>query len=282
MYGYGYQHSKILNDGFTGILDAYGSATAAYSIRRLSSTYSGDALRVRRSSDSSELDIGFDVDGYLDTVALLAFISNDGYVVTWYDQSGNSKDVTCSVAASQPQIVATGALVTDNSLAAIDFDGTNDYMIGSAGDWDSDDVSGFMVLNNTGGTSTRVLDARGTGSGGTVQGWQIKTDDTAFDNGASAFLVMANLGTSNGVIRSVLFNQTDGKVYEDDSILGTGTSGVSLNINGGKVTTIGSNSNGQNTDFFDGKLQEIIIYPSYQLTDVSAINTLINDYYGVY
>ena len=57
----------------TPLLDTYSGAAAAYSLRKLSSSYSGNAIRVRRSSDNAEQDIGFNVFGELDTVSLLAF-----------------------------------------------------------------------------------------------------------------------------------------------------------------------------------------------------------------
>lgn len=41
--------------------------------------------------------------------------ANDGFVTSWYDQSGNSNDATQSVASSQPKIVDAGALVTNSS-----------------------------------------------------------------------------------------------------------------------------------------------------------------------
>ena len=62
--------------GFTGLLDEYSGAAAAYSVRRLSSSYTDGLIRVRRSSDDAEQDIGFDANGDLDTTALLAFVGN--------------------------------------------------------------------------------------------------------------------------------------------------------------------------------------------------------------
>ncbi|GIV57693.1 MAG: hypothetical protein KatS3mg042_0606 [Rhodothermaceae bacterium] len=71
----------------TYLLDEYPDAYAAYSLRKLSSTYTGPAIRVRRSSDDAEQDIGFGADDFLDTAALTAFVgSGDGYVTTWYSQ----------------------------------------------------------------------------------------------------------------------------------------------------------------------------------------------------
>ena len=60
--------------GFTGLIDVLGvSATRAYSTRRLASAYVGSAIRIRRSSDNAEQDIGF-VGENLDTAAISTFV----------------------------------------------------------------------------------------------------------------------------------------------------------------------------------------------------------------
>ena len=44
------------------LLDQYGDdITAAYSVRKLRNDYGGSAMRIRRFSDNSEQDIGFDL-----------------------------------------------------------------------------------------------------------------------------------------------------------------------------------------------------------------------------
>jgi hypothetical protein len=66
------------NPTFSGILDTYTGATAGYSTRRLTNTYTGGLIRVRRSSDDAEQDIGYDSNGEdLDTFGLLAFVNAD-------------------------------------------------------------------------------------------------------------------------------------------------------------------------------------------------------------
>lgn len=56
------------------VLDSLSApSAAAYSLRKLRSAYSGDAIRVRRSSDNAEQDIGF-VNNELDVTALTAFV----------------------------------------------------------------------------------------------------------------------------------------------------------------------------------------------------------------
>jgi hypothetical protein len=47
----------------------------------------------------------------------------DGFVETWYDQSGNGKDATQATAGSQPKIVNAGSLLT----AGVTFDGSDDH-----------------------------------------------------------------------------------------------------------------------------------------------------------
>ncbi len=52
-------------------------ATAAYGLRKLRTAYNGNAIRIRRSSDNSERNIGFLPNGDLDVPAIQAFLNND-------------------------------------------------------------------------------------------------------------------------------------------------------------------------------------------------------------
>jgi hypothetical protein len=104
------------------LLDAI-SSVAAYSVRKLRTAYAGACMRVRRSSDNAEADIGFGVSGNLDTTALLAHVgAGSGYVRTWYDQSGNARNAGQATAGYQARIVNAG--VVD---ARPVFDGANDF-----------------------------------------------------------------------------------------------------------------------------------------------------------
>lgn len=103
----------------------------AYSVRKIRSGYAGSCLRVRRSSDSTQQDIGFDGNGLLDTTALLAFVgAGSGFVAKWYNQgtAGSSADIANATAGAQPRIVNAGVVDTKNSLPTVVFDGTNDFL----------------------------------------------------------------------------------------------------------------------------------------------------------
>ena len=102
----------------------YTSSFVAYSIaRKLSSTYTGSAIRVQRSSDSTTQDIGF-VDNLLDTASLNTFVgANTGVVTIWYDQSGNGINVTGTAT-----IINAGTLITSSAgIPAVNFDGSSQY-----------------------------------------------------------------------------------------------------------------------------------------------------------
>lgn len=84
----------------------------AGSVRKLRAAYAGSAIRVRRSSDNTETDIGFDVNGHLDTATLLTFVgAGNGFVTKVYDQSvAAGSPMAQTTAGSQPAIVLAGVL----------------------------------------------------------------------------------------------------------------------------------------------------------------------------
>lgn len=107
------------------LLDSFPGAAAAYSTRRLNSAYMGAALRVRRSNDNAEQDIGFLASGDFDEAALTTFVgAASGFVTTWYDQSGNARNATQTTAANQPRIVNAGVVEKVNGRASVFYPGS--------------------------------------------------------------------------------------------------------------------------------------------------------------
>ncbi|TKC02362.1 arabinofuranosidase catalytic domain-containing protein [Pedobacter cryotolerans] len=103
--------------GLTSSTPAY----VAFSMRKLSSAYNGNAIQVRRSSDNATQNIGF-VGSELDITSLNTFIgSSNGYVTIWYDQSGNGRNMSQPNAINQPRIVNAGVLDTENGKPFIRF-----------------------------------------------------------------------------------------------------------------------------------------------------------------
>jgi PKD repeat protein len=93
------------------ILDQISTGTqiVAYSLRKLRTAYSGPAIRVERSSDNTQLDIGF-LGFELDVDAASAFAGVGTLkVVTWYDQTLTGKNAT-ALYAHAPTLVLEGTL----------------------------------------------------------------------------------------------------------------------------------------------------------------------------
>lgn len=108
------------------LLDKLGNADMAYSLRRLRDAYTGYAVRVRRSTDNAELDIGFDTNGHFDGAALTSFLqAAQGHVAIWYDQTGNERHMLQPLMASQPRVLAGQV----NGRHAVVSDGADDYML---------------------------------------------------------------------------------------------------------------------------------------------------------
>lgn len=96
----------------------------AYALRKIRSAYSGSAIRVRRSSDNTEADIGFTGAGVVDEAALLSHVgAGDGYITKWYDQGTGAVDFAQTTTGLQPQIAASGVVHKVNGLPAVKFSG---------------------------------------------------------------------------------------------------------------------------------------------------------------
>ena len=141
----------------SALLDSYSGAAAAYSLRKLTSTYTGSAIRVRRSSDNTEMDIGFDSNGNLDTVALSQFVgSGSGFVKTWYDQSGNGRNVAQTTAANQPRIINSGSLELLNNKVCVSNYGQNQWLQLNSFGSNIASIFSFAMVGSFGNDTYRV------------------------------------------------------------------------------------------------------------------------------
>jgi hypothetical protein len=138
-------------------LDRIGTASAAaFGTRRLRADYLGAALRVRRSTDNAEADIGFNSVGGLDTVALLAHVGGgSGFLATWYEQSGNGRHATQTTAASQPRIVNAGVVDTLNGDPSLFFSGAQALVCGGTRFGDTINFSAVSTIRRDDATATQ-------------------------------------------------------------------------------------------------------------------------------
>lgn len=265
------------------LLDAYGGAGAAYSVRKLSSSYTGSALRVRRSSDNTEQDIGF-VGLDLDTTALSSFVgANNGFVTTWYDQSGNNRNMTNTTASQQPQIVTSGVVNLRNGDISIYFNNASSQHLSSTYLLTNGPISTFGVLNVDGTTSASRI--------GLFQSNKFeicKQVDTWGFQAVSDLAAVVTTSPSTVAYISQILPLTNGSSYLTYSNWNGNSNVVKYRRNGVAATSSGtSGSNLRTTNFapfyyYKGYISEIIIYPTDQASNITGIETNINGYYNIY
>jgi hypothetical protein len=254
------------------LLDLYPNATTAYSIRKLRTAYTGNCIRVRRSSDNAEQNIGF-VGNDLDTSSLLSFVGvGNGFVTTWYDQSGNANDGIQTTAANQPQIVSAGSLLTQNTKPRLAFDGSNDSFNITSILYNTSHYQSFVGKRDA--SSRRLLALASTTNAYLFTLW---TDNKYYLQGNSANYQTSNATdtTTSQVLLTGLRTGAGMQIYKNNSIIS------STNLNspiGNNINTIGNYSN--NTNF--GSLQEVIFYNNDQSTNRTGIETNINSYFNIY
>ena len=276
------------------LLETYTGASVAFSVRQLSWSYAGSAMRVREAGGDTETDIGFDGSGNLDTAAIASHCgSNDGFVVTWYDQSGNGNDAeqpTAGGSGLQPKIYngTTQAVITENGKPALDFDGSNDYMITTSTitvNSTRSDFGVFALNRNTGGgqglCSTDGID------GGSRLAQNLRTNTTTAPTSQVAQTIgfpvkvvtgTTGLNTSTQYLMTATQSTSTLTVYLDGTSENsashtntTGTSKIGLGVSSGVSGKL------------EGVLQEIVMYNSDQdaAGNRTGIETNIDDYYQI-
>ena len=169
-------------------LDAYPGAVAAYSLRLLRIAHRElPVVRVRRSSDNAEAN--FTAAEVTDGTLLAWVGAGNGFVRTWYDQSGADRHLQQATAADQPKLVDGGSYQNFGSgKPYVDFaDGKNISIadsplrrewtyIGAARAINDDSMvvteSRFRVQANTSNNNNRIRSDVGFNAT-TTSGWQV-------------------------------------------------------------------------------------------------------------
>ena len=262
----------------SGILNDYPGAAAGYSLRRLSATYTGSAVKVQDDVGGATFDIGFDSSGQLDTRALIGYGgSNDVFVTTWYDQSGNGNDATQGTSANRPKIYdgTTGVVTNSNGKPAI-------Y---------SDDSATYQTLNSSvSGISTTfthfsVLEPR------TIKASRdaVYRVNSAIDlygngriyeaNGVADTAVSPAFTTGNVYIHSLDRKSSEVVFYGNGSQIGQ-ESGAAPSNTYSSIRFFSSGNSTANT--FNGYVSELIFYTASKTDDRTDIEDNINTFYNIY
>jgi len=281
-------------------LDLY-PATAAYSIRKLRTGVT-NVIRVRRTGDNAERDFSETElnDGTITTWVVAGGGTQNGRVVTWYDQSGNNLHKTQPLGANQPTIVAGGVLNIDNGKPVI----SRNIGIGGGS------VAAWMYAPHTFSTgdilTTNVFVGRReslTGYAGVnaITPNTPSTDRRCIINSiesTTSFAVRLEGGntifTSGNGYNQSLFSvwrdatNTDFKARRNATPLTVASSGASKNLNiqsNSAFTLFAGGASGYLSvpaNSSDAIAQEVIWWLSDESSSLPAIETNINNYYAIY
>jgi len=295
----GFFQSLLNTESDVFLLDAYPNAKVAYSLRKLSSTYAGSCIRVRRSSDNVEQDIGF-VSNELDTTSLLSFVgANNGYVTTWYNQKGTGDNVNSIIAATQPQIVDAGSLVTVGGKPAIFALATSLLNAGN--------TSTFKYLHDGTIKSSNVAVIKTSTNISPLRFFWLTGTSGATSVEASTYFYGAEIiqRTRNGTVfirnddtNSASKHQSIFQIYDvgnptpsdklityinDGSAIATNTSAFTPNTGNSTYPLLLFNyPNYWSSYGLHGYCQELIFWDDDYSADKAAINSNINNYYSIY
>ena len=249
-----------------GLLNAFKGAAAAYSLRDINGS-NPNVVRVRRTNNPDEADF---TAADLASGAMLAWVgtgaTDDGHVVTWYDQSGNGNDATQGTTTSQPKIVDGGVY-----LGEVKFDGVNDKLVkgtftqGALSQPNSIFAAGSMV-----GATGFIYDG--------VNSWSrnllFKTSGSFYMFAGTSQIIAPE--DDNVHLFSNVFNQTTSDAYIDGTLEASSVD-VGTHTMGG--ITIGAR---YATSFGQVSIKEIIIYSSDQSAPRTYIEYNINNAYSIY
>lgn len=243
-----------------------------YGLALLNSDYSGNAVTVRRASDNGTQNVGFDGQD-LDIAALEAFcLGTDGFVTTWFDQSGNANNAVQTTASSQPKIFdSVNGVILENSKPTIQFDGVDDTL---QYDFTPDEVQPFTLfyVRRYRNTNTTYVGLAVDSSSST--GYAEISISSQFRAFYGSYLVNGASNTNQGLWYS-LANGINSEVGLDSSTAITGNAGA----NGLELLSIGSAVGSFAAPI---NAQSVIIYPDNQSSNRTGIETALNDYYNIY
>jgi hypothetical protein len=269
--------------------DLFGMPAAAYSLRKLTPNAT-NCIRVRRSSDNTEQDIGFvanSPNSPIDTTALLAFVgAGNGFVTTWYDQSTNGRNGTQTTGGRQVRIVNSGVVELLNSLPCLNTFAANalrDFQT-SFSSLQNLPVSILSVFKNDTLPTNQFNNV--TFITGLLQRYEQATNNLGEN-------VTQRRNTSGAVSTLITESETIHKIFASYFT----SSNIQMRLNSVDATPVSYSGTAYNTasnfnlinsensnSIFHGakRAQEIVIYLTDLHSQRAAIETNINTYYNVF
>jgi hypothetical protein len=201
--------------------------------------------------------------------------SNQGFVARWYDQSGNNRHATQTATGSQPIIVLSGSVLTENNRSALTFDG-NDFLPFNGSALANTKYSIFAAHSRNFSGQNYILGGNGGNNANLHVGYI----------GSTSYLLAQYNNDLSGPIPAYtspilqqfsLINGNSGKaIYYNSSLIASNSDTVNL------ISYNGSAIGQYFSTLYNGKISEIVMYPTDLTTNRNPIEYNINNYYNIY
>jgi hypothetical protein len=135
------------------LLSSYPGTTVLLSTTKENANYMGAAFSVRRASDNTQTDIPFS-GKYASVAAFNTFCANTScYMVTWYDQSGNSNNCQQTTTSRQWQVIVD----TDENLSPQATTTAQGCLIADSATYKTPQVHAFAIVRGGNITGDQVM-----------------------------------------------------------------------------------------------------------------------------
>jgi PKD repeat protein len=268
------------------LLNAYPGATAAFSTRLLNDSYTGSCIRVRRTSDNTEQDIGF-VNNNLDVAGLTAFSgSGSAFIRTWYDQSGSGNHVGNPTASQQPRIVNSGTVDTlEGKPCPFWINADSNVLFSSIKTFPQPfTIFNITKLTASSGIDSSVIYDSALGTGDRALLYHTGTTETPNNNlryGASILKTIESSTADTRLITTLHHGtfsraRTEGVQRHSGATDNPGTQALTGLALGGLRGSLSAEFN------FSGHIGEFIIYNSDQSSNFVGVESLINNWWSAF
>jgi hypothetical protein len=305
-----YLGNNLVWGGYSYILDLYPSAHHAFSLRKLRDSYTGFCLRVRRTTltpiaTTTTVDVSFNSLNTIGLDSAITYVSGtattatnlgqfcasvvqgysnpdsvdtnqDIFISTWFDQSGNGKNVTSTTTTQQPRIVFGGNLETKDGKVAIRFIRTSSTrLVLTDTSMNINNLSQYIVTSLITAAITNSSAFRSS----SIPWWlPVSSASTTFINYNAGLAPQGFVCQSNDAVNrlySMVADSTTVNAYKNQINVGTKASTSALS----QYIALGWSGSTGAPNALDGYIQESITWQN-QLY-VSPIQSNIITYYGI-
>tara|TARA_R110000796_G_scaffold195722_2_gene312290 strand:- start:1002 stop:2639 length:1638 start_codon:yes stop_codon:yes gene_type:complete len=252
--------------GFSGLLDQYGGAAAAYAPLALTKDHVSDLPTIYAQRDSDEALLAFTQQGIINGDLETWAGAGNAYVYTYYDQSGTGNDLTQATRAAQHKIVDTGVLIKLQDSVACVSTGTSYYDFDSAvtltGEFSISSVVEYgvggngVILGSTSSNNPRLRAIK------TAAQWEIL-------NGTGEVNLTIGYSNKRERIHHIRNSSNSNAGYLKTTSVGSATLSGTFSF----TRAFARNSG---IDSIDGKIQALIIYPSDQTANLTGIDAALD------